>query len=297
MANLKEIRGRIKTVQNTQQVTKAMKMVAAAKLRKATDRMIQLRPYAAKMKNIIGNVVSALNIDEIPSKLVEQRPVKNVLLVIVSSNRGLCGPFNANLFRFTNQYIQENLASYKQSGNLYAICMGKKGYDYFSKRGVKIVDGKNFDVLTQLSFDKVNEVTERIFQGFTSGEWDKVVVMYNEFKNVMSQNRIAEPFLPITIEASAAPVKSANTDYIFEPGREKILVDLIPNSLKIRLYRSVLESNASEQGSRMVAMDQATENGNALLKELKLKYNKARQAAITKEILEIAGGADALANA
>ncbi|MBX7240768.1 MAG: ATP synthase F1 subunit gamma [Bacteroidia bacterium] len=297
MANLKEIRGRIKTVQNTQQVTKAMKMVAAAKLRKATDRMIQLRPYAAKMKNIIGNVVSALNIDEIPSKLVEQRPVKNVLLVIVSSNRGLCGPFNANLFRFTNQYIQENLSSFKQSGNLHAICLGKKGFDYFSKRGIKMVDGKNFDVLTQLSFERVNEVTERIFDGFINGEWDKVVVMYNEFKNVMSQNRIAEPFLPITIEQSATPVKSANTDYIFEPGREKILVDLIPNSLKIRLYRSVLESNASEQGSRMVAMDQATENGNALLKELKLKYNKARQAAITKEILEIAGGADALANA
>lgn len=298
MANLKEIRGRIKTVQNTQQVTKAMKMVAAAKLRKATDRMIQLRPYAAKMKEIIGNVVSALNVEDIPSKLVVERPVKNVLLVIVTSNRGLCGPFNANLFRFVNQYIQTNFASYKESGNLHALCVGKKGYDFFSKRDLKIVDGKSYDVLSKLSFEVVNTVTERIFNGFLSGEWDKVVIMYNEFKNVMSQNRIAEPFLPLVLEkGETVSQNNTNADYIFEPGREKILADLIPNSLRIRLYRSVLESNASEQGSRMVAMDQATENGNALLKELKLKYNKARQAAITKEILEIAGGADALANA
>lgn len=295
MANLKEIRNRINTVKNTQQVTKAMKMVAAAKLRRAQDRMFQLRPYAAKMKEIIGNVVAAVNVDDIPSQLVAQRPVKNVLLVVIASNRGLCGGFNSNIFRHANQFIDENLAEFKASGNLHTLCIGKRSYEFFSKRGTHIVDGKMFDPFGNLSFETSNEITERVFSGFLGGEWDKVFLVFNEFRNVMVQNRIVEPFLPLAIDKETTAKVTA--DYIFEPNREQILVDLIPNSLRVRLYRAILESNASEQGARMVAMDQATENANALLKELKIKYNKARQAAITKEILEIAGGADALANA
>lgn len=295
MANLKEIRNRINTVKNTQQVTKAMKMVSAAKLRRAQDRMFQLRPYAAKMKEIIGNVVAAVNVEDIPSQLVEQRPVKNVLFVVVASNRGLCGGFNSNIFRFANQFIDENFADLKNTNNIHALCVGKRSYEFFSKRGFNIVEDKMFDPFSNLSFDTSNAITERVFSGFLSGEWDKVYLVFNEFKNVMVQNRIAEPFLPLAIEKDENAKVTA--DYIFEPGREQILVDMIPNSLKVRLYRAILESNAAEQGARMVAMDQATENANTLLKDLKITYNKARQAAITKEILEIAGGADALANA
>jgi F-type H+-transporting ATPase subunit gamma len=295
MANLKEIRNRINTVKNTQQVTKAMKMVSAAKLRRAQDRMFQLRPYAAKMKEIIGNVVAAVNVEDIPSQLVEQRPVKNVLFVVVASNRGLCGGFNSNIFRFANQFIDENFADLKNTNNVHALCVGKRSFEFFSKRGFNIVEDKMFDPFSNLSFDTSNAITERVFSGFLSGEWDKVYLVFNEFKNVMVQNRVAEPFLPLAIEKDANAKVTA--DYIFEPGREQILVDMIPNSLKVRLYRAILESNAAEQGARMVAMDQATENANTLLKDLKITYNKARQAAITKEILEIAGGADALANA
>lgn len=296
MANLKEIRNRINTVKNTQQVTKAMKMVAAAKLRKAQERMNQLRPYTKKMKEIIENVVSALNVEEIPSNLVEKRPVKNVLLVVVASNRGLCGPFNANLFKHAVQVVNDSHSDLHKTGNVHVLAIGKKTYEYFSKRNFKMVENKNFDVYGNLSFETVNEVTERVFKGFTDGEFDQVYLVFNEFRNVMAQNKIAEPFLPLTIEKTEATADERNvaTDYIFEPGREQILVDLIPNSLRLRMFRAILDSNASEQGARMVAMDKATENAGSLLKELKLKYNKARQAAITKEILEIAAGADAL---
>ena len=296
MANLKEIRNRINTVKNTQQVTKAMKMVAAAKLRKAQERMNQLRPYTKKMKEIIENVVSALNVEEIPSNLVEKRPVKNVLLVVVASNRGLCGPFNANLFKHAVQVVNDSHSDLHKTGNVHVLAIGKKTYEYFSKRNFKMVENKNFDVYGNLSFETVNEVTERVFKGFTDGEFDQVYLVFNEFRNVMAQNKIAEPFLPLTIEKTevTADEKNVATDYIFEPGREQILVDLIPNSLRLRMFRAILDSNASEQGARMVAMDKATENAGSLLKELKLKYNKARQAAITKEILEIAAGADAL---
>jgi F-type H+-transporting ATPase subunit gamma len=293
MANLKEIRNRISTVKNTQQVTKAMKMVSAAKLRRAQDRMHQLRPYSAKMKEIIGNVVAALNVEDIPSALVKARPVKNVLLIMVTSSRGLCGGFNSNLLKVATQFIQENHADLLGSGNVHVMCMGRKGYDYFAKREVNIVGGEYHDFSLNMTFEAVNGVTEKVFEGFLKGDWDKVYLVFNEFKNVMVQNRIVEPFLPLAIEKTEEAPK-ASADYIFEPNREQILVDLIPKSLKLRVFRAVLDSNAAEQGARMVAMDQATDNANSLLKSLKLSYNKARQAAITKEILEIAAGADAL---
>lgn len=294
MANLKEIRNRISTVKNTQQVTKAMKMVSAAKLRRAQDRMHQLRPYSAKMKEIIGNVVSALNVEDIPSDLVKARPVKNVLFISVTSSRGLCGGFNSNLLKVANQFIQDNHADLLESGNVHVMCMGRKGYDYFAKKEVKIVGGEYYDFTTNMTFDAVNLVTDKVFEGFLDGSWDKVYLVFNEFKNVMVQNRIVEPFLPLAIEKTEDAAPQVAADYIFEPNREQILVDLIPKSLRLRVFRSVLESNAAEQGARMVAMDQATDNANTLLKALKLSYNKARQASITKEILEIAAGADAL---
>jgi F-type H+-transporting ATPase subunit gamma len=294
MANLKEIRGRIQTVKNTQQVTKAMKMVAAAKLRKAQDRMISLRPYAAKLREIIGNVVSVLNPEEIPSRLVESREVKNILVVLVTANRGLAGPFNANIIKHTQAFLNEHHAEDLANGKVQFICMGRKGYEAFKKKGYN-VNGKNFDVLADLTLETVNAVTDQIFEKFLSGEVDKVYLMFNEFKNVMSQIRRADPLLPLAVDALDQEEESnLSSDYLFEPGREEILTDLIPKALRLQVFRAVLESNAAEQGARMVAMDSATENAEDLLKSLKLTYNKARQASITKEILEIAAGADAL---
>jgi F-type H+-transporting ATPase subunit gamma len=293
MANLKEIRQRIKGVKSTQKVTKAMKMVSAAKLKKAQNRMFQLRPYASKLKEIIGNVTAVVDLSDIPSKLVEQREVKNVLIVLVTSNRGLCGPFNANLFKHLNQFIADELSGYHESGNLHFICTGRKGYEHYKRRGYQVVGKQeDFDVLTDLSFDRVNQVVDHVFQAYEEGTYDKVYLVYNEFRNVMAQNRMVENFLPVQVEDTEEEGPSA--DYIFEPDRVEILSDLIPRSLRTQFFRAVLESNAAEQGARMVAMDAATDNAEELLKSLKLSYNKARQASITKEILEIAAGADAL---
>jgi len=299
MANLKDIRARIKTVKSTQQVTKAMKMVAAAKLRRAQDRMLQLRPYAAKLREIIGNVTSVLDASEIPSPLVEQREVKRILVVLVTSNRGLAGPFNTNIIKHAAQYMETHHADAYANGQVEFICMGRKGYDHFRKRGFE-VNGKNFDVFHNLSFDKVNEVTDLIFEKFTSGQVDKVYLAFNEFRNVMAQNRIMEPLLPLSVDSlSDGEAQEAQegfqSDYIFEPERESILTELIPKALRVQVFRGVLESNASEQGARMVAMDTATSNAEELLKSLRISYNKARQATITKEILEISAGANALA--
>lgn len=296
MANLKEIRNRIKSVKSTQQVTKAMKMVAAAKLKRAQNRIIQLRPYASKLQEIIANVTSVLNAEEIPSDFVIAREVKNVLIVLVTSNRGLCGPFNTNIIKQASQFANENYADLLASGNVHFLCMGRKGYDHFKKRGYKMI-GENRDVFGNLTFDTVNEVTNEIFEGYRKGTYDKVHLVFNEFKNVMQQNRIVETFLPLAAEDIGSEQKADDnfkSDYIFEPDKEEILLEMIPKALRLQIFRGVLESNASEQGARMVAMDTATENANDLLKELKISYNKARQAAITKEILEIASGANAL---
>ncbi len=301
MANLKEIRNRIDSVKSTQQVTSAMKMVAAAKLRRAQDRIMSLRPYALKLREIIGNVISVVDIEDIPSRLVEQREVKNILVVVVTSNRGLAGPFNANIIKHTTQFLQEHHQAEMDNGQVQFICIGRKGYEFFKKRGYHVND-ENYDVFADLSFDKVNEVNDLIFEKFLSGEVDKVYLMFNEFKNVMSQIRRADSLLPLAVSdleaqkemASAEAEKTMASDYIYEPNREDILTDLIPRSVRIQVFRAVLESNAAEHGARMVAMDAATENAEDLLSNLRISYNKARQASITKEILEIAAGADAL---
>lgn len=295
MANLKEIRLRIGSVKNTQTVTKAMKMVSAAKLRRAQDRILQLRPYAKKLREIIDNVTAAVDVSDIPSNLVQSREVKNVLMIVVTSSRGLCGGFNANLIKEVNAFIDERYAAERDSGNLHFICLGKKGHEYYKKRGFQVKgEPEDYDVFANISFEGVNEIVNEVFESFEDGTYDKVHLAYNEFKNVMAQNKIVEDFLPVAVEQDEDEEKVATADYIFEPGREEILTDLIPKALRTQVYRAVLESNASEQGSRMVAMDKATENADELLKDLKLRYNKARQASITTEILEIAAGADAL---
>ena len=299
MANLKEIRGRIKTVKNTQKVTRAMKMVSAAKLRRAQDRIIMLRPYASKLREIINNVVAIVNPEDIPSKLIEVREVENVLVIVVTSNRGLAGPFNSNIIKHTQAFVDANYASKLKNGNVHFLCIGRKGYDHFRKRQVPIYGNQNQDVFSSLSFETVNELMDQVFEQFESGTYDKVYLAYNEFKNVMVQIRRMETLLPLAVEEMGESADSEetklNADYIFEPDREEILKELIPKALRIQVYRAVLESNAAEQGARMVAMDKATENAEDLLKDLKIRYNKARQAAITTEILEISAGADALA--
>jgi len=302
MASLKEIKGRIKSVKSTQQVTKAMKLVSASKLRRAQDRILKLRPYALKLKEIIGNVVSVLDVEEIPSKLVEVRDVENILVILVTSNRGLCGPFNNNIQKHTMEFLHEHHREMLNNGQVKFLCLGRKGFEFIKRRGFPIVGNKNYDVLSELSFDTVDKTTDIAIDMFLEGEVDKVYLMFNEFKNVMSQIKRADTLLPLAVdeleqeEGDKKEESKLETDYIFEPGREEILTDLIPKTIRIQAYRAVLESNASEQGARMVAMDAATENAQKLLDELKRTYNKARQAAITKEILEISSGADALAN-
>lgn len=296
MANLKEIRGRMKTVKSIQQVTSAMKMVAAAKLRRAQDRITQLRPYAIKLREIIGNVVAVVDLDDIPSRLVEQREVHNILVVLVTSNRGLAGPFNTNIIRRTTEFLEEHHPSELKNGQVQFMCIGRKGFDHFKKRKYN-VNEKNFDVFADLTFEAVNEVADQVFEKFLSGKVDKVYLAFNEFKNVMAQIRQVESFLPLSVNEidAEAPEAASTSDYLFEPGREEILKELIPKALRLQLFRAVLDSNASEHGARMVAMDSATSNAEDLLKDLRVKYNKARQASITKEILEISAGADALA--
>jgi F-type H+-transporting ATPase subunit gamma len=294
MANLKEIRNRIKSVKSTQQITKAMKMVSAAKLRRAQDNIIMLRPYAGKLRDLIDNLQGSASEAEALSALTENRSPDKVLIVVVTSNKGLCGAFNANVNKGTLQLIQEKYSEQYKAGNVSLLCIGKYGFEFFNKRKFNILDNKNTDLFSQLSFDRANEVADRIIHGFIQKEWDRVEVVFNEFKNVATQRRVNEVVLPISMPEQTGGGKSQSMDYIFEPGREAILSELLPKSIKIQLFKAVLESNAAEHGARMTAMDKATENANELLGKLKLYYNTARQAAITKELLEIVGGANAL---
>lgn len=296
MANTKELRHRIKSVKTTQQMTKAMKMVAAAKLRRAQDNITNLRPYAVKLNEIMGNLTANVG-GEIDSPYASEQSPDKVLLVVITSNRGLCGAFNTNVNKEAVKVIKENYATQEAAGNLEILAVGKKAFDYFSKREYKVIENKNFDVFANLSFDTVDEVASMVMEGYTAGRWNRVDIVFNEFVNVMSQERKSERFLPIAATPVAEGESTATSDYIFEPSMAEILEDLIPKSLRTQFYKSVLESNAGEHGARMVAMDNATTNAEDLLKELKLAYNQARQAAITTEILEIVAGAEALASA
>ncbi|MGW8122485.1 ATP synthase F1 subunit gamma [Roseivirga echinicomitans] len=288
MANLKEVKERIKSVSSTQQITRAMKMVAAAKLRRAQDKIIQLRPYSEKLSAILANV-SAGNSDESMNTFAEEREIKNVLIVPVTSDRGLCGAFNSNI----NKALKVVANAYADA-TVYVMPIGKKANDISKKQGFKRIDAY-WNIFGNLSFETVREAAEHAMNGFENGQYDKVILIYNEFKNVATQVVKSEQLLPIVQLVNEGEVAATGTDYIFEPSKDFIVEDLIPKSLKIQFYKAVLESNASEHGARMTAMGKATDNAGDLLKELKLMYNRTRQAAITKEILEIVGGAEALA--
>jgi len=293
MASLKEVRSRIQSVSSTQQITKAMKMVAAAKLRRAQDNIVRMRPYAQRLTAILQNLTRTMPEGEVVSDFGRVREVRRALVVAITSDRGLAGAFNSNVFKGVAALIQERYANLPQ-GSVSVMAIGKKAHDYYTRRGTAV--GNYTHVFAQLSFETVRAVAEEAMQGFATGTYDEVVLVYNEFKNVATQIVRTEQLLPLAPQAApAAAAPEANVDYIFEPSKEEIIQSLIPQSLKIQLYKAILESNASEHGARMTAMDKATENAGELLKSLKLMYNRTRQAAITTEILEIVGGAEALA--
>ena len=289
MPSLKEVRIRIASVNSTQQITKAMKMVSAAKLRRAQENMFQMRPYAQKLSQMLGTVsAGADSAQSNPYRKV--RTVQKALVIVVTSDRGLCGAFNANVAKAAAAHIETHYGK----NNAEIMPIGKKGAEFFQRRGYK-VNGKYTDTYQNLSFAKVRVAAEDAMNGFLEGQYDEVVIVFNEFKNVATQILRTEQFLPI-VEKKETKKQSTKTNYIFEPSEDEIVSELIPKSLKIQLYRAVLESNASEHGARMTAMDKATENAGDLLRALRLEYNRSRQAAITKEILEIVGGAEALSS-
>ena len=292
MANLKEVRNRIQSVSSTQQITKAMKMVAAAKLRRAQDNIIRMRPYAQRLNTILTNLTRNAD-DDIVSDYGVAREVRKVLVIAITSDRGLAGAFNSNVFKGVNALIAERYTNLP-AASISVMAIGKKAHDYYTRKG-NIV-GNYTHVFAKLSFETVRAAAEVAMDGFRAGTYDEVVMVYNEFRNVATQVIRTEQLLPLVPAAAPATAEAAaNVDYLFEPSKEEIVQTLIPQSLKIQLYKAVLESNASEHGARMTAMDKATDNAGELLKALKLTYNRTRQAAITTEILEIVGGAEALA--
>ncbi len=295
MANLKEIRSRITSVSSTRQITSAMKMVSAAKLKRAQDAINQMKPYAEKLKELLQDLsTSADTIGDSPYST--EREVNNVLLVPITSNRGLAGAFNANIIKATNQLINNQL----EGKNVTVLAIGKKADDFYRKTEYNIkgntLPNKLNELYDDLSFENVSRVTEAVMKSFTYKQFDQVLIVYNEFVNAAIQNVNVEQFLPLVPAVDDQGSKSKNTDYIFEPNKEEIVTELIPKSLKIQFYKAMLDSFASEHGARMTAMHKATDNAGTLIHDLKLVYNKARQAAITNEILEIVGGAAALDN-
>ena len=287
MANLKEIRGRISSISSTMQITSAMKMVSAAKLKKAQDAIVMLRPYSEKLQEIIENVSAASDADSI-SEFAIEREVKQVLFIAVTSNRGLAGAFNSSVIKEMNLQFSAN-----NNVETEVLTIGKKAFDAMRKN--KTVYENYSSLFDNLSFDHVSNMTEKVMSDFKAGKFDKVYVVYNKFINAATQEVVTEQVLPIAVSAEKASL-DVNIDYIFEPGREEILKTLIPKSIKTQIFKAVLDSVASEHGARMTAMHKATDNAEALRNDLKIFYNKARQAAITNEILEIVSGAEALKN-
>jgi F-type H+-transporting ATPase subunit gamma len=286
MANLKEIRNRIASVSSTMQITSAMKMVSAAKLKKAQDAITAMRPYSDKLTELIQNLSGSIDGD-IPNPYTQERPIKKVLLVVITSNRGLCGGFNSNIIKATNQYISQN-----PQQEIELITLGKKGDDILSKSAA--IKTNNNAIFDNLTFVNAGDIAQRFMDDFANSAYDKVEVIYNRFKNAATQIVTTETLLPIVAEAQADASSSA--DYIFEPSQEEIVNELLPKSIKMQLFKALRDSFASEHGARMTAMHKATDNATELRDQLKLTYNKARQAAITNEILEIVGGAEALNN-
>jgi F-type H+-transporting ATPase subunit gamma len=287
MATLKDIKLRIKGVQNTQQITKAMKMIAAAKLRKAQEGILNARPYARKISTMLSHLVTEEYKTENP--YIAYREVKNAAVVVVTADRGLCGAFNTNIVKASVKYID---VLRNESVNSVIFCVGKKGYDFFSKRDYNLA-GHSKGIFNQLQYEAALNVSKQLIEMFLSGKVDRVVIIYNEFKSVIQQRIVTEQFLPIPVEKKEEE-KKVEPNYIYEPDQASIFNYLLPKHLKAQMWRIFLESNAAELGARMTAMDNATTNAKELIRTLNLTYNKERQAAITKEILEIVSGANAL---
>lgn len=290
MANLKEVRNRIVSVNSTQQITKAMKMVSAAKLRRAQNAIQALRPYANKLGSILANLSGSMEEGE-GGNFAKVRPVERVLIVAVTSNRGLAGAFNTNILRAINSLLANEYNAQMKAGNVNILCIGKKASDFYSKNP-NVYLGNHNDIYADLTFSNASKIAESIMSDFAAAKYDRVIVVYNQFKNAAVQYVINEQLLPLI-----PPTATENTkknDYIYEPSQSEIVLELIPKSVKTQLFKALLDSHASEHGARMTAMNKATDNAGEMLKELRLSYNKARQAAITNEILEIVAGAEAL---
>ncbi len=293
-ANLKEVRLRIASVKSTTQITKAMKMVSAAKLRRATDRIVQIRPYSNQLNKVLQNIAANLG-EEMNSSFAVQRPIQKVLVVIITSDKGLCGGFNSNSVKLVKTLLNEKYADLAAKGKVDLLTVGKKGYDAFKSSKIKINNDFG-NLFSHLSFEDASQAATYIMYAFEKQEYDVVEVVYGQFKNAGTQIPTVEQFLPIkSIQAETSNSK-LKSDYMFEPSQEKILNDLVPKILKTQFFRYLLDSNASEHGARMTAMDKATENANELLKSLNIMYNRARQAAITTELTEIVSGAAALSS-
>ncbi len=290
MATLRDIKNRIKGVKSTQQITKAMKMVAAAKLRRAQEAIFNARPYAKKISEMLSNLVTEDDVNSNPL-IATRESITNVAIVVITADRGLCGAFNTNIIREVNRYINDEI---KEAGiNYQLFCIGKKGSDFFGKRNYNVT--KIFpDVFTFLNYTTAQKVSNELVAGYSKGDFDKAVLIFNEFKSMIQQKIVVEQFLPIPIQKSGSDLSSLESNYIYEPDQKSIFNYLIPKHLRGQIWRVLLESNAAEFASRMTAMDNATTNAKELIRTLNLTYNKARQAAITKEILEIVSGANAL---
>jgi F-type H+-transporting ATPase subunit gamma len=295
MANLKDIRTRIASVKSTQQVTSAMKMVSAAKLRKAQDAIIQMRPYADKLNEILTNVSSNLDTD-VENKYAGRKSTERVLIIAITSNRGLCGGFNSNVVRRTSDLVSITFKELSKKGKIDVIAIGKKAVDGLKSKGIAVTKSY-LDLYDKLSFANVSEIAQMVMDSYAQGVYDHVELVYNQFKNAAVQNLVNEQFLPVKINKTKGVKSGKGTlklTYIFEPSKQEIVQNIIPQSLKIQFLKAILDSVAAEHGARMTAMHKATDNAFELIRELKLNYNKARQASITNEILEIVSGANAM---
>jgi F-type H+-transporting ATPase subunit gamma len=289
---LKEVRNRIKSIQSGQQITKAMKMVSAAKLRRAQDAILLMRPYALKLQEMLQNIVSNSE-GNIDTPLAAQRAVEKVLIVVITSDRGLCGAFNSNLIKTAKRVIREKYAEQFEQGNVDIMPIGKKGYEHFLQNGYKVND-RFWQMFGNLTFDHVKEAAAVALNGFTDGTYDAVEIIYSEFKNAATQIFVSEQFLPIA-KVENTENSGLKADFIYEPEKEVLIAELMPKILNTQFFKAILDTHASEHGARMTAMDKATENATEMLRSLKISYNRARQAAITTELTEIVSGAAALA--
>lgn len=295
MANLKEVRVRIGSVNTTMQITKAMKLVAASKLKRAQDRITQMRPYSEKLNYILGNIMDAVKDEDTALAVNKKREAKKVLIVLITSDKGLCGGFNSNLIKTANRLVTETYSEQRKAGNLSMLFVGKKGYDFFKKDKLINHNTDQVNLMSGLTFGRSQEVSAQITAEFLSEKWDVVELVYAKFINAASQDFMVERFLPVEKqETKGEAASNIKNEYIFQPDKHKLLEELAPKILNTQFFKALLDTNASEHGARMVAMESATNNANDLIKTLKIQYNRERQAAITKEILEIVGGAAAL---